>query len=63
MTNTENLTICSKPGWVSRIFPGLWLDPVALLAGEGAKVMEKLQQGLRSNEHDLFVAELRKRCK
>ena len=45
----------------SRIFAGLWLDSVALLAGDGPKVMEKLQEGLRSREHESFVAELRKR--
>ncbi|PWU17274.1 MAG: Uma2 family endonuclease [Verrucomicrobia bacterium] len=45
----------------SRIFPGLWLDRAALLAEDGAKVMEKLQEGLRSSEHELFKAELRKR--
>jgi Uma2 family endonuclease len=46
----------------SRVFSGLWLDPVALLAGDGAKVMAKLQEGLRSREHESFVSDLRKRA-
>ncbi|NEO69936.1 Uma2 family endonuclease [Moorena sp. SIO3H5] len=32
----------------SEIFPGLWLDKAALLAGNLAKVLEILQQGLKS---------------
>ncbi|NEQ85696.1 MAG: Uma2 family endonuclease, partial [Moorea sp. SIO2I5] len=32
----------------SEIFPGLWLDKAALLAGNLAKVLEILQQGLQS---------------
>ena len=46
----------------SRIFPGLWLDTAALLAGDGAKLMAKLQEGLQSAEHAAFVAELKKRA-
>ncbi|WP_198954322.1 Uma2 family endonuclease [Moorena bouillonii] len=34
----------------SEIFPGLWLDKAALLAGNLAKVLEILQQGLQSQE-------------
>jgi Uma2 family endonuclease len=47
----------------SRVFPGLWLDTAALLAGDGATLMAKLQEGLRSQEHASFVAELQKRAK
>ena len=39
----------------SQIFPGLWLDISALLAGNLAKVLEVLQQGLASQEHQDFV--------
>lgn len=42
-------------------FPGLWLDIAALLAGDGAKVMAKLQEGLRSPEHEAFAAALKQR--
>lgn len=45
----------------SRYFPGLWLDAAALLAGDGAKVMAILQDGLRTREHESFATELRKR--
>ena len=45
----------------SRIFPGLWLDGKALLAGNIQQVLARLQEGLRSPEHDKFVAELANR--
>ncbi|MBI2195123.1 MAG: Uma2 family endonuclease [Planctomycetes bacterium] len=32
----------------SQVFPGLWLDPAALLRGDMARVLEVLQQGLGS---------------
>ena len=44
----------------SRTFPGLWLDVQALLAGDGPKVMSKLQEGLNSSEHAAFVASLKR---
>jgi Uma2 family endonuclease len=47
--------------WCSRVFPGLWLDGQALLAGNMAEVFLKLEQGLRSPEHQAFVAELARR--
>ncbi|EAW38658.1 Uma2 family endonuclease [Lyngbya sp. PCC 8106] len=39
----------------SLIFPGLWLDVSALLAGNLAKVLEVGQQGLATVEHQQFV--------
>lgn len=39
----------------SQVFPGLWLDKSALLEGNLAKVLEVLQQGLASAEHQSFV--------
>jgi len=45
----------------SRVFPGLWLDGTALLAGNMAKVLSTLQEGLNSPEHVAFVAELNRR--
>jgi Uma2 family endonuclease len=45
----------------SRIFPGLWLDSKALLAGNLQQVLARLQEGLRSPEHERFVAELASR--
>jgi Uma2 family endonuclease len=42
----------------SETFPGLWLDPSALLRRDGARIREVLQQGLSSAEHAAFVARL-----
>ena len=44
--------------WRSRIFPGLWLDGQALLAGDLRQVLARLQDGLGSAEHAQFVARL-----
>ena len=42
----------------STVFPGLWLDPAALVRGEKASVKANLEQGLHSPEHADFVARL-----
>jgi Uma2 family endonuclease len=42
----------------SQAFPGLWLDPVALLAGNMAQVLSVLHQGLATLEHQAFVQKL-----
>ena len=42
----------------SEVFPGLWLDPAALVRGELATVLAIVQQGLGSPEHMAFVARL-----
>ena len=47
----------------SERFPGLWLLPDALLAGDLSRVLETLQQGLASPEHKTFCAELTSRLK
>ena len=44
----------------SEVFPGLWLDKSALLAGNLARVLEVLQQGVASTEHQDFVEQLLK---
>lgn len=44
----------------SREFPGLWLKPDALLAGDLAEVLRVLQLGLASPEHQAFVQRLAK---
>jgi Uma2 family endonuclease len=41
----------------SKVFPGLWLDTVALLANDIAKVLATLQQGINSTAHAAFVAQ------
>jgi hypothetical protein len=45
----------------SVVFPGLWLDPAALLAENGARVLEVLDQGVSSKEHRDFVVGLARR--
>jgi Uma2 family endonuclease len=42
----------------STIFPGLWLDPAALIRGDLATVLAVVQQGLSSPEHAEFAARL-----
>ena len=42
----------------SEVFPGLWLDSKALLAGDLQRVHQVLHQGLASPEHAAFVAKL-----
>jgi Uma2 family endonuclease len=39
----------------SQVFPGLWLDTLALLNGEMQQVLATLQTGLSSLEHQAFV--------
>ncbi|MBI3695277.1 MAG: Uma2 family endonuclease [Acidobacteria bacterium] len=45
----------------SGVFPGLWLDPAALLRKDVRRLTEVVNQGLRSPEHREFVGALRKR--
>ncbi|MGD0088755.1 MAG: Uma2 family endonuclease [Planctomycetota bacterium] len=42
----------------SETFPGLWLDPAALLKDNLAAVLDVLRKGLASSEHAAFVARL-----
>jgi Uma2 family endonuclease len=46
----------------SETFPGLWLDPAAMLGGDVAGVHRVLQQGLSSVEHADFVRRLQARA-
>jgi Uma2 family endonuclease len=46
----------------SEVFPGLWLDPAALIRGDVTTVMQILQEGLASAEHAAFVGTLRARA-
>ena len=45
----------------SNAFPGLWLHHQAFWGDDGGKIMETLQAGLASEEHEAFAAKLRKR--
>ena len=40
----------------SKVFPGLWLDPAAMVRGDSATLQVALQCGLASREHAAFVA-------
>jgi Uma2 family endonuclease len=44
----------------SRILPGLWLNPTALLRGDMAAVLSVVQQGVASPEHATFARRLQK---
>ena len=43
----------------SRVFPGLWLDVRALLAGDKEALRRTLDRGLKSPEHRTFVRNMR----
>jgi Uma2 family endonuclease len=42
----------------SEVFPGLWLDPKALLAGDLEAIIATLDRGLATPEHAAFVQRL-----
>jgi hypothetical protein len=42
----------------SRVFPGLYLDTTALLAGDLARVLAVLQAGIETDEHAAFTDRL-----
>jgi Uma2 family endonuclease len=50
---TDEQDICR-----SRVFPGLWLDKAALLAGDLATVLSVLQTGISTPEYQEFVEQL-----
>jgi Uma2 family endonuclease len=45
----------------SEVFPGLWLEPAALLRGDLATVAQVSQQGIASPEHAAFVEKLKQK--
>jgi Uma2 family endonuclease len=46
----------------SNVFPGLWLDPNALLSGDCDRLIAVLDRGLHSKAHADFARELSKRA-
>jgi hypothetical protein len=52
----EPLAPDSKGILRSEVFPGLWLDPVALVARNVPEVIRVAQQGIATPEHAAFVA-------
>lgn len=55
----ERLSAESTGTLRSEIFPGLWLDAPALIRGDLAGVLKRLQEGMATAEHEAFVAKLR----
>lgn len=47
----------------STVFPGLWLDAAALVAGDVERVVAVVRMGVATGEHAAFVAELAARRK
>jgi Uma2 family endonuclease len=54
----EELQPDSKGILHSRMFPGLWIETEALLAGDASRLIEAVQKGIASPEHEEFVARL-----
>jgi hypothetical protein len=54
----ELLGLSSEGYYKSEVFPGLWLDPAALIAGDMALVAEVARLGLATPEHADFVLRL-----
>jgi Uma2 family endonuclease len=55
----DPLSLSPAGRYESEAFPGLWLDPGALVRLDLAAVLQVLQQGLASPGHATFVAQLR----
>lgn len=47
----------------SQVFPGLWLDPQAVIGGNMARVLDVLEQGIASDAHRQFVESLAQETK
>jgi len=54
----ERLPLDAAGLYRSEAFPGLWLDPAALLRGDLATVLAIVQRGLASPEHAAFATRL-----
>lgn len=46
----------------SRVFPGLWLDPAALIAEDSAQLLAAARLGHGSPEHCAFIGDLQRRA-
>jgi Uma2 family endonuclease len=54
----EQLSPGPDGAYRSEIFPGLWLDAAALIAGDLGRVLAVVQQGCATPEHAAFVRRL-----
>jgi Uma2 family endonuclease len=63
LRGSEYIPLTSGPDGIMRseVFPGLWLDPIALVNSDAAKLLSVAQLGHGSPEHCEFVAELHRR--
>lgn len=52
------LPLSSDGFYRSTVFPGLWLDPVALVKGDARRLFQIIQDGIGSPEHADFVRNL-----
>ncbi len=57
----ERLPLSPDGFYKSEVFPGLWLDPEALIRGDMVTVLAVLQQGIASPEHGEFVRQLQQK--
>jgi Uma2 family endonuclease len=55
----DRLALDEQGVYQSEVFPGLWLDPEALIRGDLAAVFQAVQRGLATPEHAAFVERLR----
>jgi Uma2 family endonuclease len=60
LQNADYMTLLPEEDGVirSQVFPGLWLDIVAMLDGNMPQVLSVLQLGINSAEHQAFVQRL-----
>jgi Putative restriction endonuclease len=54
----ERLPLSPEGYYRSEVFPGLWLDPAALIRGDMVEMSRVAQLGLASAEHAAFVQQL-----
>jgi Uma2 family endonuclease len=58
----DRLALSPAGFYQSEVFPGLWLDPAALIGGDLRTMLQVGSQGLASPEHAAFVAALQARA-
>jgi Uma2 family endonuclease len=64
LQDSEYVSLESNPQGVieSQQFPGLNLSVEALLAGDMARVLAVVQEGIATEKHQVFVDQLAERC-
>lgn len=55
----EQLPANAAGNYESEVFPGLWLDPAAMIRGDLARVLQVLDDGIKSPSHAAFVQRLK----